>query len=238
MRTGPSLIPVKSAMIYARDLCRSYEQGNVQALRGVSLSVRRGEFLAIMGPSGSGKSTLLNILGALDREFEGEIAIDAVDLRRLADPAGFRAQVIGFVFQSFHLLPTLTALENVQLPMFEMPWPRAKRQNRAGELLDLLGLAARRHHVPLALSAGERQRVAIARSLANEPRLLLADEPTGNLDSASARGILEVLQRIHRDSGMTVIVVTHDPRVAEQAQRTLHMSDGQVISERGKNPQN
>ena len=187
---------MKSAMIHASDLRRSYDQGNVQALRGVSLSVSRGEFLAIMGPSGCGKSTLLNTLGALDRDFEGEITIDNTDLRRLADPAGFRARVIGFVFQSFHLLPTLTALENVQLPMFEMPWPKKKRERRAGELLDWLGLGARRHHVPSTLSAGERQRTAIARSLANEPQLLLADEPTGNLDSANARGILEVFQKI------------------------------------------
>jgi putative ABC transport system ATP-binding protein len=191
-----------------------------------------------MGPSGSGKSTLLNILGALDRDFEGEITIDSIDLRRLADPASFRARVIGFVFQSFHLLPTLTALENVQLPMFEMPWPKTKRERRAGELLDWLGLGARRHHVPSALSAGERQRTAIARSLANEPQLLLADEPTGNLDSANARGILEVFQKIHRENGMTLIIVTHDPLVAAQAQYTLHMSDGQVISKESQTLQN
>jgi putative ABC transport system ATP-binding protein len=229
---------MKSAMINASDLRRSYDQGSVQALRGVSLAVNRGEFLAIMGPSGSGKSTLLNILGALDRDFEGELTIDSIDLRRLADPANFRARKIGFVFQSFHLLPTLTALENVQLPMFEMPWPKSMRERRAGVLLDWLGLGARRHHVPSALSAGERQRTAIARSLANEPQLLLADEPTGNLDSANARGILEVLQKIHREQGMTLIIVTHDPIVAAQAQHTVHMSDGQVIRKESQRQQN
>jgi ABC-type lipoprotein export system ATPase subunit len=220
---------MKSALINASGLRRSYDQGNVQALRGLSLSVKPGEFIAIMGPSGSGKSTLLNILGALDKDFEGEITIDGLDLHRLADPAGFRARVIGFVFQSFHLLPTLTALENVQLPMFDVYGSARERERRAIELLDRVGLADRSRHLPSALSAGERQRTAIARSLANEPQLLLADEPTGNLDSASAKVILQLLEGIHRERGMTMILVTHDPLVAAQAQRTLKMSDGEMI---------
>jgi ABC-type lipoprotein export system ATPase subunit len=215
-------------LIEARDVRRTYDGGTVQALRGVDLTIRRGEFVSIMGPSGSGKSTLLNVLGALDPDVEGTISIDGADLRHLPDPERFRARVIGFVFQSFHLLPTLTALENVQIPMFEMPWPAAKRRKRAEELLETLGLGERLHHLPAKLSGGERQRVAIARSLANEPPLLLADEPTGNLDSGSARKILEVLLAIHARGDRTIIVVTHDPAVAAQAQRTLHMLDGRI----------
>jgi ABC-type lipoprotein export system ATPase subunit len=184
-----------------------------------------------MGPSGSGKSTLLHILGALDDGFEGDITIDGVDLRRLDDPERFRARVIGFVFQSFHLLPTLTSVENVQVPMFEMPWSSSERRRRAEALLSSVGLADRMHHLPSSLSGGERQRVAIARSLANGPRLLLADEPTGNLDSASSGVILEVLHAIHRRDSMTVIVVTHDPHIAGHAQRTLHMLDGRLASD-------
>ena len=215
-------------MIEARNVSRTYDGGAVQALRNVDLTIRRGEFISIMGRSGSGKSTLLNVLGALDNEIEGTITIDGVDLRHLPEPEDFRARVIGFVFQSFHLLPTLTALENVQIPMFEMPWPATKRRQRAAELLEMLGLGGRLHHLPAKLSGGERQRVAIARSLANEPPLLLADEPTGNLDSASARTILEVLHTIHARGDRTIIVVTHDPAVAAQAQRTLYMLDGRI----------
>ena len=216
-------------IIEARELQRSYDRGAVQALRGVSFAVSPGEFVSIMGPSGSGKSTLLHILGALDDGFDGEITIDGVDLRRLDDPERFRSRVIGFVFQSFHLLPTLTAVENVQVPMFEMPWPSSERRRRAEALLASVGLADRGHHLPSKLSGGERQRVAIARSLANGPRLLLADEPTGNLDSASAGVILEMLDTIHRRDTMTVIVVTHDPQVAGRAQRTLQMLDGRIV---------
>jgi putative ABC transport system ATP-binding protein len=215
-------------LIEARNVRRTYDGGAVQALRGVDLTVRRGEFVSIMGRSGSGKSTLLNVLGALDNEIEGTITIDGADLRHLPEPEHFRARVIGFVFQSFHLLPTLTAVENVQIPMFEMPWPAAKRRQRAAELLAMLGLGERLHHLPTKLSGGERQRVAIARSLANEPPLLLADEPTGNLDSASAGNILEVLHAIHARGDRTIIMVTHDPLVAAQAQRTLHMVDGRI----------
>jgi ABC-type lipoprotein export system ATPase subunit len=217
-------------LIEAREVRRSYDGGTVQALRGVDLTILRGEFVSIMGPSGSGKSTLLNVLGALDAGIEGTITIDGADLCRLPDPERFRAHAIGFVFQSFHLLPTLTALENVQVPMFEMPWPRTERRARAVRLLDLLGLGARLHHLPSKLSGGERQRVAIARSLANEPKLLLADEPTGNLDSDSARRILDVLRSIHARGDTTIVVVTHDPGVAAQAERTLHMLDGRITT--------
>jgi len=216
-------------LIEARNVRRSYDGGTVQALRGVDLTIRRGEFVAIMGPSGSGKSTLLNVLGALDPDIEGLITIDGADLRHLPDPEQFRAQVLGFVFQSFHLLPTLTARENVQIPMFEKPWSAAKRRQRATELLEMLGLGARLDHLPAKLSGGERQRVAIARSLANEPQVLLADEPTGNLDSVSAHKIMEVLHAIHRRGDRTIVVVTHDPQVAAEAERTLHMLDGRIV---------
>jgi putative ABC transport system ATP-binding protein len=216
-------------LIEAHDLRRSYDAGAVQALRGVDLLIRRGEFVSIMGPSGSGKSTLLNVLGALDNGIEGTITIDGADLRHLPDPERFRAHTLGFVFQSFHLLPSLTARENVQIPMFEKPWTPAQRRRRATELLEMLGLGARLDHLPSKLSGGERQRVAIARSLANEPKLLLADEPTGNLDSASARKILEVLHSIHDRGDMSIVVVTHDPHVAAHAGRTLHMLDGRLF---------
>ena len=219
---------MKPTLIEARNVRRSYDAGAVQALRGVDLVIRTGEFVSIMGPSGSGKSTLLNVLGALDSGIEGAITIDGADLCHLPDPEHFRAHTIGFVFQSFHLLPALTARENVEIPMFEMPWTATKRRQRATDLLEMLGLGSRLNHLPSKLSGGERQRVAIARSLANKPKLLLADEPTGNLDSASARKILEVLHAIHDRGDLTIVVVTHDPNVAAHAGRTLHMFDGRL----------
>ncbi len=223
MSSNPPLIDVK-------DLHRSFDQGVVQALRGVTFTVEQGEFVSLMGPSGSGKTTLLNILGALDSNFEGSVQVDALELRALAAPERFRARTIGFIFQSFHLLPSLTALENVQIPMFEREWPPKERRDRAAELLTSVGLKERLTHLPSRLSGGERQRVAIARSLANEPKLLLADEPTGNLDSASAAMILTLLRTIHRERQMTVIVVTHDHDVAAATSRTLRLRDGQVIA--------
>ncbi len=218
-------------MIDARNLHRSFDCDAVQALRGVSFSVARGECVSIMGPSGSGKSTLLNLLGALDTGFTGDLHVDGVDLRHLKCPEEFRSRVVGFVFQSFHLLPTLSSLENVQVPMFEMPWSAAERRRRAVSLLESLGLEDRLHHPPAKLSGGERQRVAIARSLANHPRMLLADEPTGNLDSVSARKILDVLRGLHDSSAMTLVIVTHDPDVAAIAGRTLRMLDGRVVDD-------
>ena len=219
----------KNALIEVRDLRRSFDQDAVQALRGVSFSIEKGEFVSVMGPSGSGKTTLLNVLGALDTRFEGTVVIDSVELRDLPNPERFRARTIGFVFQSFHLLPALTALENVQMPMFERDWRASERRKRAADLLDSVGLANRMDHRPAKLSGGERQRVAIARSLANEPILLLADEPTGNLDSTNAGKILEVLGGIHQQRNMTMIVVTHDCDVAAATRRTLRLRDGQVV---------
>jgi ABC-type lipoprotein export system ATPase subunit len=219
----------KSALIEVRNLRRSFDYGAVQALRGISFTVEQGEFVSIMGPSGSGKTTLLNILGALDSEFEGAVTIDSVEMRHLAEPERFRSRTIGFVFQSFHLLPALTALENVQMPMFERKWRASERRTRAAALLGSVGLEHRMDHRPSKLSGGERQRVAIARSLANEPKLLLADEPTGNLDSSDALKILEVLGAIHQQRNMTMIVVTHDCDVAAATNRTLRVRDGQLV---------
>jgi len=219
-----------SGLIEVRDLRRSFAHDAVQALRGVSFTIDNGEFVSIRGPSGSGKTTLLNILGALDCDFDGTVVIDGVELRNLPSPERFRSGTIGFVFQSFHLLAALTALENVQMPMFERNWRAAERRERAAALLKAVGLGHRMDHLPAKLSGGERQRVAIARSLANEPKLLLADEPTGNLDSVNAHKILELLRQIHLERRMTMVVVTHDPDVAAATGRTLRLFDGQLTN--------
>jgi ABC-type lipoprotein export system ATPase subunit len=205
-------------------VCRHYEAGTLQALS----AVRRGEYLAIMGPSGSGKSTLLNLIGALDRPTSGEIIFEGRRLTCRQHLDRFRAETLGFVFQSFHLLPTLTALENVQIPMFEGPRRRRERITKAEELLSLVGMSHRARHLPCKLSVGERQRVAIARSLANDPLLLLADEPTGNLDSASGGGVLDLFDRLHREQGLTLIVITHGAEVAARAERILWIRDGRL----------
>jgi ABC-type lipoprotein export system ATPase subunit len=210
---------------------REYDDRQVQALRGVTLGIREGEFVALMGASGSGKSTLLHLLGALDTPDAGEIRFRGESLGRLANPARFRARHIGFVFQSFHLLPTLTAVENVQVPMFEMNWSLRERQRRARDLLAAVGMSHRLDHLPKKLSGGERQRVAIARSLANEPRILLADEPTGNLDSASSAQIMQLLKQVHKEKGHTMILVTHDPAIARNADRIITLRDGQIVSD-------
>jgi ABC-type lipoprotein export system ATPase subunit len=215
-------------ILRAVDVCRTYDDGSVQALKNVSLAIYPGEYLAIMGPSGSGKSTLLNLLGALDRPTSGDIVFNGKSLSGLADLDGFRAKTLGFVFQSFYLLPTLTALENVQIPMFESSLGPRERVARAAELLELVGLMHRAHHLPKKMSVGERQRVAIARALANDPKLLLADEPTGNLDSAAGNVVLDLFDRLHRSNGLTLVVITHGAEVAARAQRTIWIRDGQV----------
>jgi putative ABC transport system ATP-binding protein len=213
------------------DVHRDFDDGHVLALRGVSLSVQEGEFVAIIGTSGSGKSTLLSLLGTLDEADKGVIRFRGQDITQLKDPAQFRARNIGFVFQAFHLLPTLTALENVQVPMFELAMSRRDRQRKARELLEIVGMDHRLDHLPAKLSGGERQRVAIARSLANDPGILLADEPTGNLDSQNSHQILELLEGLHRDKGMTLVLVTHDMQVARAADRIITMRDGQIVSD-------
>jgi ABC-type lipoprotein export system ATPase subunit len=210
-------------------LKKEFDDGQVQALRGADFQIAEGEFVAIVGPSGSGKTTLLQMLGALDRPSAGKLFYRGESLPDLPDPAAYRARQIGFIFQAFHLLPTLTAIENVQIPMFEDPQNKATRTTRALELLKAVGLEQRVNHFPSKLSGGERQRVAIARSLANSPSVLLADEPTGNLDSENARIILELLTSVHRSRQMTLILITHDMTVAKRASRALQMKDGRIV---------
>jgi putative ABC transport system ATP-binding protein len=218
-------------LIACRDLVRVYggEKKGYQALRGVSFAIARGEFAAVMGPSGCGKSTLLNILGLLDRPTSGSFLLDGRDAAGLGDAerTALRRQTMGFVFQAFNLLPRLSALENVCLPMTYAGARRPEREARARELLDKVGLGRKAHHTPLELSGGERQRVGIARSLANRPAVLLADEPTGNLDSQSSAEILAMLRELNA-SGMTIVLVTHDPNIAKGAQRMLRLKDGRL----------
>jgi putative ABC transport system ATP-binding protein len=207
---------------------RLYLDGGVAALRDVSLTVHCHEYVAIMGPSGSGKSTLLNLLGALDVSTAGEVYFENQPLSRCRSLDAIRAEKIGFVFQSFHLLPTLTALQNVQVPMLAGRWRACERAPRAKALLDLVDLGHRAAHLPSQLSVGQRQRVAIARALANDPPLLLADEPTGNLDSCSAADTLSLFDRLHREQGKTLIVITHCAEVAARAERVIWIRDGQI----------
>lgn len=216
-------------LLRAENLGKLYTDGQVHALADVSLSIDRGEYVAVTGPSGCGKSTLLNMLGALDRPTEGEVYFDGQPLGAMKSLDRFRCDQLGFVFQSFHLLPVLTALENVQMPMFETSLPPAKRAEKARQLLETVGMGHRAAHQPKQLSVGERQRVAIARALANGPSLILADEPTGNLDSATAAGIVELFDRLHTQQGVTIVMVTHDQDLAQQANRTLRMQDGRLL---------
>jgi putative ABC transport system ATP-binding protein len=219
------------SVLLARDLTRDYPMNGeiVHALRGVSLTVEPGEYIAIAGPSGSGKSTLLQVLGGIDVPSSGSVEILGTRLDTLGDSALTRLRLLrlGFVFQRFHLLPVLTALENIELPMAEAGMPRRERRDRARSLLEYVGLEARAGHRPTQLSGGEMQRVAIARALANRPAVILADEPTGELDAATGAGILALFRRVHAD-GTTLIVVTHDDRLAAEAGRVVHMVDGRV----------
>jgi putative ABC transport system ATP-binding protein len=218
--------------LLAERLDKTYPDGQVQALSGLSLGIPAGEYVAITGPSGCGKSTLLNLLGALDRPDRGEVYFRGEPLSKRRDLDRFRARQVGFVFQSFFLLPALTARENVQVPMFEGPGRRAReRVRKADELLELVGLLRRANHRPSQLSVGERQRVALARALANDPVLLLADEPTGNLDSATAAHVLDLFDAFQRDRGLTLVVVTHSQEVAERAHRVVKMRDGRVVGD-------
>jgi putative ABC transport system ATP-binding protein len=206
---------------------KTFEDGRVRALEDVSFQIDSGELVSLTGASGSGKSTLLNLIGALDRPDTGSILVDGQPLEGL-DPAAYRAETVGFVFQAHLLVPTLTAVENVQIPMFGRGQGRHEREARAFELLREVGLAKRAHARPTVLSGGERQRVAIARALANEPRLLLADEPTGALDSATGAQVLDLVQRLRERHGMTVLLVTNDDGVAARADRALRLRDGLI----------
>jgi ABC-type lipoprotein export system ATPase subunit len=228
MTASPSSAP-GDLVFEARGLIKQFDGGHVAALRGVDFDIREREFVAVIGPSGCGKSTLLQLLGALDRPTSGTLTFRGKSIPGLADEAAYRAHDIGFIFQAFHLLPTFTVVENVQIPMFEGDWSRAQRKQRAVELLESVGLGHRLTHFPSQLSGGERQRVAIARSLANRPSVLLADEPTGNLDSDNAVQVMELILRLHRELGMTLVLVTHDLGIAESASRIIRMKDGRVV---------
>jgi len=222
---------IAASFLEAKALTREFDEGQVKALRGVDFSIEEGEFVAIVGPSGCGKSTLLQLLGALDRPTSGTLLYRGISLPDHPNPAAYRARQVGFIFQAFHLLPTFTAAENVQIPMFEIDRSASERRNRAVELLKLVGLDHRLDHFPSKLSGGERQRVAIARSLANGPSLLLADEPTGNLDSENAQSVLNLLIRLQQEQGRTMVLVTHDATIAERAGRILRMIDGRIVAE-------
>ena len=226
-------------LLVARDLRKDYPMNGetVHALRGVSLSVQPGEYVAIAGPSGSGKSTLLQLVGGIDAPSGGSVELLGTRLESLGDRELTRLRLtrLGFVFQRFHLLPVLTARENVELPMAEAGVPAPRRRERARELLEYVGLGHREGHRATQLSGGEMQRVAIARALANRPAILLADEPTGELDAATGREILDLFRRLNRD-GTTLLVVTHDERLAAEAGRVVHMLDGRIVAEDGSEP--
>ena len=211
---------------------KTYKNGSLelQVLKNISFKVDKGEFLAIMGSSGSGKSTMMNILACLDSQYEGTYILDGIDISKLSENqlSEIRNKKIGFIFQSFNLLPRLSALENVELPLVYSSVPKAERHKRAAELLEMVGLKDRMHHKPNELSGGQRQRVAIARALVNDPSIILADEPTGNLDSKSEEEIIEILQELNR-TGRTIVIVTHEPNIGDIAQRKIVFKDGEII---------
>ncbi len=221
MATGP--------ILEVRGLRRSYDNGRIQALRGVDLTIQTGEYVAISGPSGSGKSTLLQLFGGLDSPTEGEVLLHNKPLGKAISLDDYRAQHVGFIFQAFYLMPTLTALENVQVPMLGCMKNGFNRLKRAQELLVTMGIEYCKRQYPNELSAGERQRVAIARALANNPEILLADEPTGNLDSENTARIMDVLKKLHTERGMTLVIVTHENEIAEAAPRHIRMRDGRIV---------
>lgn len=219
-------------ILEARELVKRYPNGDVTAVDGVSLAITAGSYVSIMGPSGSGKSTLLNLIGGLDEPTSGEIFFLGKSYAEFPSFDALRARHLGFVFQSFHLLPTLTAQENVQIPMFESGRSAGQRTRRSAELLDMVNMSHRAGQLPHRLSVGERQRVAIARSLANDPEVLLADEPTGNLDSKNGAEVLDLFDNIHRERGVTIIVITHGGEVARRAERCLTYRDGKVTDDK------
>ncbi|WP_124726359.1 ABC transporter ATP-binding protein [Staphylospora marina] len=224
-------------MITLRGIRKTYRMGDqeVDVLRGIDLDIRENEYVAIMGPSGSGKSTLMHVIGCLDRPTEGTYELNGTDVFAVDDVglAAIRNRTIGFVFQQFFLLPRMNARQNVELPLVYAGVPRAEREKRALEALGRVGLAERKHHRPSELSGGQQQRVAIARALVNRPRILLADEPTGALDSRSGRMVLDLFDELHRE-GKTVVLITHDPEVAARAERVITIRDGQIIRDERK----
>ena len=221
-----------TVLVETRELTKIYGNGSqVVALDHVSMTIQRGEFVAVMGPSGSGKSTLLNMLGALDRPSSGQVIVDGQDLARVKSLDRFRGRTVGFIFQLHNLLPTLSALENVEVPMRGQAGSARKQRQRAEQLLELAGLGDRMHHQPGQLSGGQRQRVAVARALANQPALILADEPTGSLDTQAGDEIMALLADLNQNQGTTIIVVTHDRRVAQATRRILSMQDGRIVDD-------
>jgi putative ABC transport system ATP-binding protein len=226
--SGP--IGACSPILEARGLVKSYDEGRVEALRGVDLKIDAGEYVAITGSSGSGKSTLLHLLGGLDTATQGQVFFKGSELGKAVDLDSYRSRQVGFIFQAFYLLPTLRAVENVQVAMLALHEKANDRAERAAVLLKEMGLEARMNHFPNQLSAGERQRVAIARALANDPGLLLADEPTGNLDSVNSAHIMEILRGIREQRGMTMIIVTHENDIAHNAPRHIRIRDGRIES--------
>lgn len=217
--------------IRAQDLVKHYDGGLVEALKGVSFEVAAGEVLAIMGPSGSGKSTLLHLLGALDRPTAGRIEIMGRDLATIDDLARLRAETLGFVFQLHHLIPNLSLRDNVSLPMYARGAPRRERRARAADLLTRVGLGHRIDFLPVKVSGGERQRAAIARALVNDPRILLADEPTGSVDTKTGDSIFALFRELHAERGMTLVVITHNDKLGTEVDRVLRIVDGRLASD-------
>ena len=218
-----------SIAIDVQEVVKTYEEGRIHALTGATLQVREGEFVTITGPSGCGKSTLLHLIGALDKPDSGRIVVNGTDLADMRDLSHYRAHHVGMVFQLHNLLPTLSASANVQLPMYETQLSFWERRAKAQRLLEAVELGDRANTPPTKLSGGERQRVAIARALANDPPILLADEPTGNLDSKAGQMVLDLLRRIQRERGVTLVLVSHDMQIASAAERIVRMLDGRVV---------
>lgn len=231
MTFAPSINGIQATILRTENLALLYDDGQTRALNGLNVEINEGEFVAIVGPSGCGKSSLLNLIGTLDTPTSGEIFFRAQPYSALHDLSLFRRQNIGFIFQSFYLLPTLSALDNVLVPTIGCPGTAREHEERARSLLSRLGLAKRLNHFPGKLSGGERQRVAIARALINDPDIILADEPTGSLDSANATQVLELIDSIRQEKQLTVVMVTHDRSVSARADRIVRMRDGQIDSE-------
>ncbi len=227
-------------LIEIHDLKKVYTRGRetVEALRGVSLDIAPGEFVGVMGPSGCGKSTLLHVIGGIDRPTGGSVRVNEADLGAASEDelTRFRRDHVGFVFQFYNLLPTLSAQENVELPLVALNYPRPARRKMARAALDLVGLADRATHRPAELSGGQQQRVAIARALVSNPKVILADEPTGDLDSASAHMVVNIMRELNRDLGLTFVVVTHNPEVGAAGTRIIHLRDGQVVGDEAIHP--
>ena len=220
-------------IIVLRNVWKIYRMGKVlvQALKGINLRVRRGESICIMGPSGSGKTTLLNIIATIDKPTKGEVSVCGEDVTKMSETqlARFRLKNIGIVFQFYNLLPELNALENVMLPLLLTGIPKSKARSIALDLLNKVGLSSKANHKPAELSGGERQRVAIARAIANNPKILLADEPTGNLDLESKKQVLELFKELNMSEGITMIIVSHDPLVSKYTRKTIHLVDGKIV---------